>query len=212
MLDFLYSLYFNFRYLNLRQAIKMPIRITTNLQIEKLKRGQIIVKNNNYRSVSIGLGKSPGIQSFKSSIYVETGGSIIFLGTATISQGSVLRCDKNATIEIGDSFYCNCNCYLRSTTQIVFGKDCSLGWKVTLNTSDGHEVWYNGDRIENESPIIIGDNVWLTPECSILKKTVIANCCIVTQKSVVNKKFLEEHCLIGGIPAKIIKKNVNWKA
>lgn len=190
----------------------MPIRVTTNLRVVKLKRGQIVVHNKAYRSILIGGGCSPGMQCPKAAIYIEEGGQLIFNGGATISQGSLLRCDKNACLEIGASFYCNHNCFLRSTSLIKIGKNCSFGWSVHLNTSDGHTVWHDGQKMEEQGPIIIGDKVWLTPDCSVLKNAFINNNCIVTQKSIITHKFTEENCLIGGLPARILRRNIDWKA
>lgn len=134
------------------------------------------------------------------------------MGKAVISEGTVLRCDKQSTIEFGSNFYCNSNCYMRSTSQISFGKNCSLGWGITLNTSDGHPVWHKGTRQKMENPIDIGENVWLTPHSTLLKGSKIPDFCIVAQKSVVTKRFTEKHCLIGGIPAKVVAHDIEWHA
>ncbi len=189
----------------------MPFWIGTNLKELRLKRGQIILSNPRHRSIIIGEGKSPGMQSFNAGILIGEGGKIVFKGNTVISQGTVLRCDRNAVLEFGDSFYCNCNCYFRSTTSIVFGDECSLGWNVTLNTCDGHPIWHNGVLTDIEGPIEVGSNVWLTPHCSINKNVTIANHCVVAQGAIITKPFNEEHCLIGGIPAKVISTNINWR-
>lgn len=95
---------------------------------------------------------------------------------------------------------------------ISFGDNCSLGWNVTtINTSDGHHIWHKGVKVDMEGPVIIGNHVWLTPDVSILKNALIPDNCIVAQKSVVTKEFKDEHCLIGGIPAKVISYNIDWK-
>lgn len=43
ILNLIYTVFFNFRYLPLRQAIYLPIYVTTNLRDVKLRRGQIII-------------------------------------------------------------------------------------------------------------------------------------------------------------------------
>ena len=40
----------------------------------------------------------------------------------------------------------------------------------------------------------------------------MASECVVAQGTLVTGKFSEEHCLIGGVPAKIIKRGYSWKA
>lgn len=189
----------------------MPVLIRTNMRIEKLKRGQIIIENPTRLSVTLGGGKSPSMNAMRGCLYVGDGGKIILKGKTSISQGTVLRCDTNGTIEIGENFYCNCNCYFRSGSLIRFGEDCALGWNITMNTSDGHHVWHNGKEVTMEAPILIGNHVWLASECSLLKNTAIPDHCVVTQKAVVTKHFEEQHCLIGGIPARVISHDIDWK-
>lgn len=101
---------------------------------------------------------------------------------------------------------------MRSTNMISFGNDCMLGWNITLNTTDGHSIWHDGKEVQKEAPITIEDNVWITPNSSFVKGAQISSGCIVTQGAVVIGKFTENNCLIGGIPAKIISHNVNWKS
>lgn len=68
-------------------------------------------------------------------------------------------------------------------------------------------------HLENLNPnadIEIGNHVWIAQGVSILKGAKIPSNCIVGAKSLVNKKFEEVNCIIAGIPAKIIKRGVNW--
>ena len=188
----------------------MPVQVTSNLRECRMKRGQLVIKQPKFRQVIIGKSKSPGMPTFKSGILISTGGRIIFEGRAVISQGTVLRCDRNAKIIIGDNFYCNCNCFLRSTLIIKVGSNCTFAWGITINTSDGHQVWHNGNKMSMQGPIFIGNHVWLLPECSLTKGVIIPDNCIVAQKAVVTKKFEKPNCIIGGIPAKVITENINW--
>lgn len=88
---------------------------------------------------------------------------------------------------------------------------CTLGWYVTINTSDGHQIWYNDIKNQIAGDIVIEDNVWLTPNVVVNKDAYIPARCIVMQKSVVSKKFIQEGCLIGGIPAKVVRQGVYWE-
>lgn len=50
-------MWFNFRYLPLSQAVKMPVLIRTNMRIEKLKRGQILIEHPKRFSIMLGGGQ-----------------------------------------------------------------------------------------------------------------------------------------------------------
>ena len=121
------------------------------------------------KSVFLGDCGSPGLQEMKGCIYMSKDSKLIFQGFTVISQGSVLRVDNNSTIVLGNDFYCNKNCFLRSSSLIKFGKNCSLGWNVQINNNDGHEITHDAHVSPQIGDVIIGDHVWLT-------SNTISNC------------------------------------
>lgn len=156
-------------------------------------------------------GGSPGIQHFDSVILIAPGGELRIEGSAIIAEGTTLRCDRGATISLSNKFYCNCNCFFRSNNSISFGEDCALGWNVQINTTDGHPVYHHGIPSEKSKPVSIGRHVWITSNVIISKGASIADGSIVAQGAVVNKSFAESNALLGGVPAKQISDNIEWK-
>ena len=211
LIDLIKSIYVNFRYLPLCQAIYLPIWITNNFKIRKLKRGQIILDVPNRKSIILGDGGSPALQEFHGGLFLDRGAKLICHGFTVISQGTVFRLDKDAKIELGDKFYCNKNCFFRSSDIIKFGDHCAVGWNVQINTNDGHEVYYDDKICVNHGNIFIGENVWLTSNTIVCKNTSIADGCILAQGAVLTKKITDKNSLIGGVPAKVIKKGVRWQ-
>lgn len=209
--DLIRSIYFNFRYLPIKQAIYLPVWITNNFRVMKLKRGQIVLDAPLRKNFFFGECGSAGLQEVKGGIYLDDGAKIYLNAMCILGQGTVLRCDKNATIEFGKNFYCNKNCYLRSSERIKFGDDCSLGWNVQLNADDGHVVKYNGKMSQQKGHITIGNHVWLTSNTIVTKEVTIADGCIVAQGAIVTKSITDSQSLVAGIPAKAIKNNVEWK-
>lgn len=55
------------------------------------------------------------------------------------------------------------------------------------------------------SPVTIGRGCWIGEKVSIMPGVVLGNKCVVGANSVVTKSF-PDYCIIGGIPARIIKK------
>ena len=211
LVNYIKSVYFNFRYLPFKHAVYLPVWITTNFKVMKLKRGQIVLDAPLRKNFFFGDCGSVGLQEFKGGLYLDDGAKLYLKTKCVISQGTVLRCDKNATIELGKNFYCNKNCYLRSSENIKFGDDCSLGWNVQLNDNDGHLVKYNGKTSKQKGSITIGNHVWLTSNTIVTKDVNIADGCIVAQGGIVTKSITEPNSLVAGIPAKVIKNNVEWK-
>ena len=86
-----------------------------------------------------------------------------------------------------------------------------MGWNVQINTNDGHEVYYDNKICVNHGNIFIGENVWLTSNSIVCKNTSIADGCILAQGAILTKKITDKNSLIGGVPAKVIKKGVRWQ-
>ena len=211
LLNRIKSIYFNFRYLPFRQAVYLPIWITTNFKVLKLKRGQIILDFPYRKNFFLGDCGSVGLQNMKGGIYMEEGSKLILNAKCVIGQGTTVRCDKNAVIELGENFYCNKNCHIRSAEYIKIGNECSFGWNVQINTDDGHYIMHDGKPVKRIGPIEIGNHVWLTSNTIVTKDVKIADGCIVAQGTVVTKSITESKVLVGGVPAKVIRQNVEWK-
>ena len=99
-----------------------------------------------------------------------------------------------------------------SGTKIYIGEDCMLSYGIEFRTSDGHVI-YDANTKKCLNPpdnINIGNHVWIGRNSTILKGSVISNNSVVGANSLVNKKFIEENCIIAGIPAKVVKQEINW--
>ena len=58
--------------------------------------------------------------------------------------------------------------------------------------------------------IEIGKHVWIGKDSKIGKNVKIADNSIVGWGSIVTKEFNEPNVIIAGIPAKIVKRGINW--
>lgn len=99
-----------------------------------------------------------------------------------------------------------------SNTSIEIGKDCMLGRKICIQTTDFHSIIDMNTlrRINPPSNVIIGDHVWIGYGVTIGKGSKINNDSVVGEHSLVTKQFSQKNICIAGIPAKIIKENINW--
>lgn len=123
---------------------------------------------------------------------------------------------NNRKVYIGEN--CFSNGYLRiycigNNKKVEIGKDCMFAIPTDIRTTDFHRVYEanTNNLLNGPEDIIIGDHVWVTNDCIIGKGSVIPDGCIVAIKSFVNKKFEEPNCILGGLPAKIVKRNIRWE-
>jgi acetyltransferase-like isoleucine patch superfamily enzyme len=100
-------------------------------------------------------------------------------------------------------------CYIQAINGIEIGKNVRIGPGVKI-VSASHDI-YDFDIHTKEAPIIIGDNCWLSANSVILPGVELGEHIIVAAGAVVNKSFREGNCILGGVPAKIIKKIDNYK-
>lgn len=208
-----YSLYFCIRILPLRIALKVPIKLSPNIKIGFLYKGSIELRSKTIKRgmIQIGLGGSEGLQFSKGFITIKKGGKLIFQGTANIAKGSSIRIDENALLTVGNNFFCNNNTFFRCYRNISIGDNVLIGWNCTFNDYDGHTLYDAKKPKENKGDIKIGNHVWIAFGVSILKNTFIQDDCVVAAHSLLSKKYINDHALIGGIPAKIIKQNISWE-
>lgn len=174
----------------------------------------------------------------KCRIIVNGDGSVVKIGNQCRFRNMTIEVyGKNNTVEIADSVMVyekcyisikgdNCHCIIGKKTtigsasffleesgkDIVIGEDCMLGRDVCLQTTDFHSVVdaTTGNRINYPESITVGNHVWLGYSVTLGKGTAVADNSVVGEHSLVTKKFTQPNVCIVGIPAKIIKENVNW--
>lgn len=112
--------------------------------------------------------------------------------------------DCGLNIHIGDDVFINSDCKFQDQGGIYIGNRCLIGHNVVLATlNHGEHPDNRGDLIP--APIHIGDDVWIGSNSTILSNVTIGNGSIIAAGAVVNKD-IEEKTIVGGVPAKIIKK------
>jgi hypothetical protein len=142
--------------------------------------------------------------------YLNINGTLEILNSVSIGKGSRLYICKNA--------YCVLdNCYLTGNVTLIISKGLSIGagsaisWGCEFIDNNWHSIKYEGRRGQNEDFISIGKHTWIGSHVKILRGVRIADNSVVAANSVVTGIFDEPSVLIAGIPAKIIRRNVNWK-
>jgi acetyltransferase-like isoleucine patch superfamily enzyme len=128
--------------------------------------------------------------------------------------GSIWIEDDFCQINIGEKSTFE-NVHLAVTeneSKITIGKDCMFAYDIDVRTGDSHSIidQKTNKRINRAKDIEIGDHVWVASHVSILKGVVMSSSTVVATRSVVTKSFKEGHVLLGGIPATVIKNNINW--
>ncbi len=100
----------------------------------------------------------------------------------------------------------------KTGVSVVLGDDVIIGSGSVIRTGDGHTIVDAGSRDPLNEPrdIKIGSHVWVGARVMLLKGAEIGAHSIVGAMSLVNKKFDEKNVIIAGVPARVIRRDVDW--
>ena len=117
-------------------------------------------------------------------------------------QAEGCRFNFGHLIEVGDNVSWNTGCYVDSKGGVKFG-DFAMMTEYVKIFSHGHS---EGDHmIRTYKPVEIGDFAKLYTNCTILPGVRIGKGAIVATGSIVTKN-VDEYVLVGGIPAKPMRR------
>lgn len=147
--------------------------------------------------------------------FIQGNNNLIKLGeNICINGGSLWQEDNFTSIVIGNKTTFE-NIHLAATenySKIIIGNDCMFAYDIEVRTGDSHSIIDKNTktRLNKAANVVIGNHVWVTAHCELLKGISIADNCVVATGSIVTKSFESPNCIIGGNPAKILKKDINW--
>ena len=163
---------------------------------------KIVIKKN------VNFGLRWRMTNYKSSLLkIDKGGQFEVTGNFDFYTGINITIDKDANLKVG-SGYSNDNVDINCYKEISIGHNVVISKGVIIRDSDNHVINNLYDRVSQK--IVIGDNVWIGMRAIILKGVNIGNGAVIAAGAVVNSD-VPDNCIVGGVPAKIIKKDINWK-
>lgn len=206
------TIWFNLRTLPLQQAIHLPILISNDTKIYGCHRRSFHLKGKiSTGSVRIGFWKGAGRMGYKTPtiLNVDRGARVILGSNVAIAKGSVI-CVISGGVIFGDNFKGNYSLRIMCRKEISFGDDCLIAWICTFTDGDEHVLFENGERINYDEAVQIGNHVWFCAHSTVLKGTQIKDGSVVGFGALCNRKYNEGNVLLAGSPARIIKNCVSW--
>jgi len=149
--------------------------------------------------------------------FIDTGVTIVGFKNIEIGKGanimknSYLYANDNGKLIIGDNFSMNSNTQLGSANgKIIIFDNCSIGPNCVLRASnhnfDNPKIPFN-QQGHTYGEIILEDDVWVSSNCVITANTKIGKSSIIGAGSVVTKD-VKPYSIMGGVPAKLIRKRI----
>ena len=111
--------------------------------------------------------------------------------------------DFGKNIHIGKDVFINACCHFQDHGGITIGDGCQIGHNVVFATLN-HGLLPEERKSTQPAPIVLGKNVWIGSNATILQGVSIGNNAIVAAGAVVTKDVPSD-AVVGGVPAKFIK-------
>lgn len=100
---------------------------------------------------------------------------------------------------------------LDEATTIMLHRDCMIASGVKMRSSDSHSILdLKGKRLNLANNIMIAEHTWICQSSIILKGFSNGKRTVIAAGSICTKPFQNENVVIGGNPASILKKGIDW--
>lgn len=203
------TLYYNFRWISWKQAMRLPMIVGKNTKI--IGTGKIEIEFTLRENPHIYVGcktlkwmdeKEPTVLSINGlmKITVET-----YIGKGCrfeIGKEGILHLKKGSNFTGLSTVICK--------NKITFGEHDLISWDTLFMDSDSHTIIGTTGKKNFDKSIVLGNHVWIGAKSTILKGSFIANDVVVAAGSVVSGQYNRESYVIGGNPAKILKGGIAW--
>ncbi len=111
-------------------------------------------------------------------------------------------CDYGYNIELGSNFYSNHNLTILDVCRVTIGDNVNIGPQVMISTATHPLDAIERRTTEYGKSIVIGSDVWIGGNVSILPGVSIGNQSVIGAGSVVTKD-IPDNSLAVGIPCKV---------
>lgn len=211
-INWIKTLYFNFKMLPFDTAKKLPIYFYGSVKFTSLK-GTVQIEGPINRGM-IGFGQAYEMTTRSNKMAeIVLRGQLIFRGYAQFGKDCFLMVGNNAILDFGNMAGMASRGKLICTDKITLNTYARIGSECQIFDTDFHQMinTATGERYEISKPITIGAYNYVGRWSSILKGTVTPNYCTIASNTLCNKDYTRfgNNVLIGGIPAKLLKENIS---
>lgn len=157
-----------------------------------------------------------GALLLNSVIKISGNNNVVVLKANSYVSGAELWVENNnCELSIGERTFVGHHSHLACTengSKLQIGCDGMISSYVQVRTGDSHSIVdMDGNRINKAQSVFIGDHCWLGEGSKVLKGVTLEGDVVVSTGAIVTKSF-GKNVLLGGVPAKVLKENINWNS
>ena len=112
--------------------------------------------------------------------------------------------DFGKNITVGRDVFINACCHFQDHGGVTLGDGCQIGHNVVFATLN-HALAPERRKTTYPAPIVLGRNVWIGSNATILQGVTIGDNAVVAAGAVVTKD-VAANTVVGGVPARFIKR------
>lgn len=112
--------------------------------------------------------------------------------------------DFGKNVTVGKNVFINACCHFQDYGGVSLGDGCQIGHNVVFATLN-HGLAPEDRQTTYPAPITLGKNVWVGSNSTILQGVTIGDNAVIAAGAVVTKD-VPENTIVGGVPARIIRK------
>lgn len=114
-----------------------------------------------------------------------------------------LYSDFGKNISLGKRVFINSGCKFQDQGGVIIGDDCLIGHNTVVATLN-HDLDPNRRADMHPAPVVIGSNVWLGANVTVLPGVTIGDHAVVAAGSLVTKDVPEKSLVVGS-PARVVR-------
>lgn len=209
--------------MNKKELAFKLFRFINSFPFNNKKHGKIEVLNNgaillNCRIYSTGIGNKlilsrGGIYRNCEFVFLGDNNTIEFGEDCHATSGSFYIEDSNNSIVTGNrtNYAGKIHIACTESTTINVGDDCLFSSDIVIRSGDSHSIInMDGVRINQAKDVLICNHVWIGFRVLITKGAVIKENSVVGTGAVVTNSFEDGNVVLAGVPARIVKHDVDW--
>lgn len=112
--------------------------------------------------------------------------------------------DFGKNIHVGEGVFINACCHFQDHGGVTLGDGCQIGHNVVFATLN-HFIEAEKRKLTYSAPIVLGKNVWVGSNATILQGVTIGDNAVVGAGAVVTQD-IPANAVAVGVPAKVIKR------
>lgn len=196
------SLFYSWKWCGFANAYKFPVLISYGTKIRVGRGAKVIVLP------PFSFNK---IRIVRSSITLYDESTLEIGGKTFLNYQTSISIYWGACFKLFGRFCTNGNCVFNVAKLVEFGDDTLFSANALVYDTDLHSILNsNGEIINHNAPIKVGDRVWFGNRITLLKGTEIGNDIVFGSSSLISGKYLTNHAIYGGVPARLLKEGIKW--